>query len=151
MFSWRKYADLRASDSTRASERPDEAGFRPTRSHLFRRADRDGSALSVERCWIRSRRAKSPRGEEARAAGARARAGSGARSRPFGRAERRWRSQIPNGRQRRAEVRRGTDGLLQILGLRPAGAHARLEGVVSVRNPADADGLGEWIGFSALA
>src|SRR5438105_3361031 len=45
-----------------------------------------------------------------------------------------------------AEVRRGTDGLLQILGLRPAGAHARLEGVVSVGNPADANGLGEPIG-----
>ena len=78
---------------------------------------------------ICSRRAKSPRGEEARAAGARAHEEPGARSRPFGRAERRcagrrrsrvsgsdvgraasrWPSQVPSERERREERRGRAD------------------------------------------
>jgi len=78
---------------------------------------------------ICSRRAKSPRWEEARAAGARAHEEPGARSRPFGRAERRcagrrrsrvsgsdvgraasrWPSQVPSERERREERRGRAD------------------------------------------
>src|SRR6266542_6474401 len=68
---------------------------RPQSIYSWRRAKSPAGAR------LRSQREESPRGEEPRAAGARAREGSGSRSRPFGRAANRWRSQIPNERKRR--------------------------------------------------
>ena len=60
-----------------------------------------------------TRRAKSPRGEEARAAGARAREGPGARSSPFGRAASRCarRAQVPSKRKRRLGMRKKQETL----------------------------------------
>ena len=70
------------------------------RSERTRRAVEPGSASrSPARERVPSKRKR--RGEEPRAAGARAREGSGTRSRPFGRAASRWRSQIPSKRKRR--------------------------------------------------
>src|SRR6266852_4323157 len=98
-----RFAEAPAREREHAKNQALGRGLAPRRSPRSRRLPelRPRALLVPPACDISSQRAKSPREEEARAAGARASEGSGQRSSPFGRAASRWRSQIPNERKRR--------------------------------------------------